>query len=173
MPIDKTGLLGFLEAVDKELKRPVTLVAVGGTAMTLLGLKTSTIDIDFDLPTDDYNEFKKTANSIPHGYRLDLYHGGMVFTQQLPDDYVEKSITIKTKLKNIRLRALHPVDIVVTKAGRLSDRDMQDIEACIKKYKLTAGQIEERGKAVQYAGRDESYADSLRKVIKTFFGKTQ
>ncbi|MFH1294684.1 MAG: DUF6036 family nucleotidyltransferase [Candidatus Aenigmatarchaeota archaeon] len=169
MPIDRTGLLGFLEAVDKELKRPITIVAVGGTAMTLLGLKTSTIDIDFDLPTEYFSEFKKTASSIPHGYRLDLYRGGMIFSQQLPSDYIEKSIAIKTKLKNISLRALHPVDIVVTKAGRLDSRDTQDIEACIREYKLTADQIRKRSEAVQYAGREESYADNMRHVLKTFF----
>ena len=32
MPLDKSALFGFLEEVDKELDRPVTLVAVGGTA---------------------------------------------------------------------------------------------------------------------------------------------
>ncbi|MGA2789468.1 MAG: hypothetical protein ABSF00_01735 [Candidatus Bathyarchaeia archaeon] len=35
-------LLGFLEEVDKELGRKITLIAVGGTALTLLGAKPST-----------------------------------------------------------------------------------------------------------------------------------
>lgn len=38
MLLDKSGLMGLLEAVDAELERRITLVAAGGTAMTLLGL---------------------------------------------------------------------------------------------------------------------------------------
>jgi len=39
MPLDKTQLLDFLGVVEKELSRHITLVSVGGTAMTLLDLK--------------------------------------------------------------------------------------------------------------------------------------
>jgi len=45
MPLDKTHLLDFLGVVERELSRQITLVAAGGTAMTLLDLKPSTIDI--------------------------------------------------------------------------------------------------------------------------------
>jgi len=45
--IDKNSLLKWLGNLDKKLKKNITLIAVGGTAMTLLGLKTSTRDIDF------------------------------------------------------------------------------------------------------------------------------
>lgn len=36
MPLDKSVLLGFLKEVGRELERPVVLVAVGGTGLTLL-----------------------------------------------------------------------------------------------------------------------------------------
>src|SRR3989338_6081391 len=64
---------------------------------------------------------------VQPGFRVDVFHDGAVFVTMLPDDYLKKSILIKTKLKNIDLRALHPVDIVVTKIGRLDSRDKQDI----------------------------------------------
>ena len=44
----------------------------------------------------------------------------------------------------IKLRALHPVDIVVTKAGRLDERDWQDIEDCIRRFALKRRAIVER-----------------------------
>lgn len=50
MPLDKSGLLGLLSAVDSELNRKITLVAAGGTAMTLLDMEPSTLDIDFTGP---------------------------------------------------------------------------------------------------------------------------
>jgi hypothetical protein len=45
MPCDKTALFGVLEVLNEDLKQKITLIAVGGTALTLLDLKPSTIDI--------------------------------------------------------------------------------------------------------------------------------
>jgi hypothetical protein len=39
MKIRKDKLVAFLREVDKELGSDIKLVAVGGTAMTLLGIK--------------------------------------------------------------------------------------------------------------------------------------
>jgi hypothetical protein len=63
-------LLGFLEEVDKEVERKVTLIAVGGTALTLLGAKPSTRDVDFTLPSDDYGAFRGALKNAPHGFVL-------------------------------------------------------------------------------------------------------
>ncbi len=164
MPLDKRTLLDFLQEVDKELGRSITLVAVGGTALTLLDAKTSTIDVDFTIPDNDYQVFKKTLNSIPHGFQVDCWRDGIVFTQILPDDYLKRSITIK-KMKRIHLRALHPVDIIVTKIGRLDAREKKDIETCIKKFKLTKNRIAKRAKQVEYVGRDKNYEINLKYVL--------
>ena len=170
MPLDKGALLGFLQEVDKELVAAITLVAVGGTALTLLDAKTSTIDVDFTIPGNDYRVFKKVLHSISHGFQVDCWRDGMVFSQILPDDYLKSSITIK-KMKHIHLRALHPVDIVVTKIGRLDARDKQDIETCVKKFKLTKNQIAKRAKQVEYVGRGENYKINLNHVLKNIVKK--
>jgi hypothetical protein len=57
--IKKSDLIKWLKGIDKKLEKKITLVAVGGTAMTLLNLKPSTIDIDFCISSKDVNEFKK------------------------------------------------------------------------------------------------------------------
>lgn len=171
MPFDKTSLIDFLEVLDKEFSRKVTLVAVGGTAMTLLNLKPSTIDVDFTIPHEDVREFENVIKKVPHGFKIYYWTDGMVFSQILPDDYLKKSIPIKTRLKNISLKALHPLDIIVTKIGRLNEKDLQDIEICIKKFKLKKKHIESRTKLVEYIGHEESYQINLRCVIKNFFGK--
>ncbi len=171
MPLDKGRLSGFLEVLDKELKRKITLVAAGGTAMTLLDLKPSTIDIDFIVPSEHAQEFKQALSNVSHGFRIYCWEDGMVFSQILPKDYVKKSIAMKTKTKNIELKALHPLDIVVTKIGRLDARDIQDIEACIRRFKLTKNQITRRASKIQYVGREENYQINLQHVIKRFFKK--
>lgn len=111
MPFDTTRLFEFLDVIDSELPVDVTLVAAGGTAMTLLELKPSTKDIDFLVP-HNYRQFKETEQRIPHGYKIDAWPDGQVFSQQLPEDYLEKSLLITSNFTHITLKALHPIDIV-------------------------------------------------------------
>ncbi len=170
MPLDRSELLAFLGEVDKELDRDITLVAVGGTALTILGVKPSTVDIDFTLPSEDYDEFKRALKNTPHGYRVDYWKDGFVFSQVLPEDYLKKSRAIR-KMKHIQLKALHPVDIVITKIGRLDQRDKVDIQSCIKKFGLTKAQIARRAEKVEYVGRHENYSINLKYVLKNFFKK--
>lgn len=106
---------------------------------------------------------------MPHGFTVDHWKDGIVFSQILPEDYLKKSIVIKTIMKNITLKALQPVDIVVTKIGRLDTRDQEDIEDCIKKFKLTKNQIIKRAKQVGYVGREQNYQINLESVIRKFF----
>ena len=169
--IDNTKLLDFLEEVDDELSRKIMLVAVGGTAMTLLKGKPSTRDVDFTIPGKFYDEFDQAMRNIPHGFEVQCWHDGAVFVNMLPDDYLKRSKPIKTKMKNISLRALHPVDIIVTKIGRLNERDIEDIESCIKKFKIKKEDIKERAKQLGYVGSEKSYKINLDRVIKEYYPK--
>ena len=170
MQLDSSALIEFLEEVDKELDRSITLVAVGGTAMTLLRVKASTVDVDFTLPGEDYDEFQKALRNTPHGFTVDCWKDGIVFSQMLPDDYLRRSKDIK-QMRRMRLKALNPVDIVVTKIGRLDGRDKEDIRACINKFKLTKTQVAERAEKVGYAGRDRNYEINLKHVLENLFKK--
>ena len=116
--ITKKDLLKWLEDIDVKLKNRITLTAVGGTAMTLLNLKESTIDVDFDISRENFNEFKKlTSNSKK--FRVDIFVNGYIFSEQLPEDYVLMAKEFKnSKFNNINLKTLHPLDIIITKAAR-------------------------------------------------------
>jgi len=168
MPLDKSDLFNFLEELNKELGKKITLIAVGGTAMTLLDLKPSTIDIDFTIPSSDFPEYKRAEKNVPHGYKIDIYLDGCIFSQNLPDDYLVKSTEI-ANLEHLSLRALHPVDIVVTKIGRLHEKDLADIEKCIKAYDLKKEQIKNRAVNVTYIGKQEYYNSNLECVLEKFF----
>jgi hypothetical protein len=60
--------------------------------MTLLDLKSSTIDIDFTIPGIDRIEFEQVLKNNPPGYRVDRWADGHIYCQKLPKDYLEKSI---------------------------------------------------------------------------------
>jgi hypothetical protein len=168
MSLDKSVLLNFLEALDDEISKKITLVAVGGTAMTLLDLKPSTVDIDFTIPGNDKSAFDAALTKVPHGFKIDVWPDGLVFSQILPNDYLGKSIEI-ARFKHVLLKALHPLDIIVTKIGRLDDRDVQDIEACIKGFNISRNQIEERATTVHYIGKEETYRNNLKYVLEKFY----
>lgn len=168
MSLDTSALLNFLDRLDKELAKKITLVAVGGTAMTLLNLKSSTIDIDFTIPSNDRPAYDKAEQSIQHGLKIDVCEDGYVFCQGLPSDYLEKSSNIK-EYDHIVLKALNPIDIVVTKIGRLNERDVQDIEWCIKGCNLSKKQILDRARDIEYAGDEELYKYNLNWVLNNFF----
>ncbi|WP_067957038.1 DUF6036 family nucleotidyltransferase [Nitrosopumilus sp. Nsub] len=169
MSLDKSQLVEFLEVLGEELFREITLVAVGGTALTLLDLKSSTMDVDFTIPHEDYEEFTKAEKATPHGFEIDKWKGGMVFSTMLPEDYLTNSIPLKLNLENIKLYALHPLDIVITKIGRLNDRDIQDIETCIKKHNITKEQIKQRASQIGLAGSEKAYDVNLQIVLNTDF----
>jgi len=170
LPISSKQLVDFLNEVGKTLDRKIVLVAAGGTALNLYHVKASTIDVDFTGPAKDVELFQKAVKATQPGFRVDVWPDGQVFSQSLPDDYLRKSRRIRS-LRNIDLRALAPVDIVVTKIGRLDQRDMDDIEACTRKFKLTRNSIVRRGKQVEYAGNQDVFDHNLESVTARFFGE--
>jgi hypothetical protein len=94
-----------------------------------------------------------------------------IFAVMLPDDYLSKSSLIESGLRKIKLYALSLVDIVVTKAARLNDRDWQDIEACIAKGNLTEEQISARGVEVGYGGNEATFETNIQLVADRFIKK--
>lgn len=165
MAVGSRQLLGFLEEVEEILERRILLVAAGGTAMTLYGLKPSTIDVDFTGPAEDVALFVRVIKRVQPGFRVDVWPNGQVFSQFLPSDYLNKSRRIRV-LGKIELRALAPVDIVVTKIGRLDERDLGDIKACVKKFRLGKDTIARRARRVEYAGNRKVFDNNLETVLR-------
>ena len=170
--LDMSRLFDFLDELDQELSRKgrkVTIVAVGGNAMTLLNLKPSTIDVDFTIPSEDYSSVDLALKILSPGFSVDMWQDGAVFSQFLPEDYLEKSIEIKTDMNFLHLKALQPLDIIVTKIGRLNERYTQDIEVCIKEFNISKTQIAERAKHVELPGNEDIYQENLKYVLNKFF----
>lgn len=165
--IGKTQLISWIRKIDRKMKRKITLVAVGGTAMTLLGLKPSTRDVDFCISSEHKEGFEKLIGKT---FRVDLFLDGYIFSEQLPEDYAEKSKEILV-LRNITMKALSPADIVVTKSARLNARDEEDIRA-IAKYVKKEELIRRFNQVVgTYAGKEEDYRANFEVIVKRYFTK--
>ena len=163
--IDRNELVKWLRSIDNKLHRKITLIAVGGTAMTLLGLKSSTRDIDFCIKSEEKKDFEKVLDKK---FKVDIFTDGYIFSEQLPADYSEKSKEI-VKMKNIALKALNPVDIIITKAARFNARDEEDIEA-LSKY-VDKDELVKRFNDVvnSYSGKEDEYSYHMKIILKRFF----
>ncbi len=168
--VSKERLLSVLDPFDKQLHSRILLIAVGGTAMTLLGIKASTKDIDFNIPgKTDFDEFNKLYRKIAPGVTIDYYGSNMVFSEALPKDYIAKASDYKSNFKNIALKVLDPIDIVCSKISRGSDADIEDIRDCIKIYKLKKNRVAVRSKQYSRAGSDRAFKANLKIILETLF----
>ncbi len=144
--IDKDGLLNTLRGWNGFLKKKVHLIACGGTAMTLIGVKASTKDVDFVVPTEsEYEYLIKIISSIGYkqasgygwakdnGFIFDLFKGKKVFTTELLDFPLEEGRNIfLTEFSSIYVGILNYYDLMISKLFRGTNVDMEDCLALFK-----------------------------------------
>lgn len=168
MSTTKSALINFLQSVDNALapERRITLVAAGDTALALLDLKAPTGHLDFVGFKSDIAEFGRACATISsRQFQIHTWTDGMVFGHQLPDDYLKMSLPVSEELSRIHLRALHPLDIVVSRIERLTESDMRDIKACIKRFKLGKNQVARRARDLQQVGDESKFERNLEYVL--------
>jgi len=144
--IDKQGLLERISAWDGFMRRKVHLVACGGTALTLLGVKASTKDIDLIIPDEAEHKYCVTILGQlgykpvsgwgwgrDDGFIFDLFKGKFVHTTELLESPLEKQNNILVKeFSNIYLGVLNYYDIMISKLFRGDSVDMEDCLALVK-----------------------------------------
>ena len=170
--INKQDLLAYLHKIDRQLKKKVTLVAVGGTAMTLYGLKEATKDVDFCVVNkDNFALISLIDKKIGGKFRLDMFSNGHIYILQLPKDYAAKSRHVKEQFKNLTVKLLSPIDIILTKTSRLNERDLEDIRSLVSKNRIDKNKLIERYELVKdtYAGSNAAFQDRFEQVLKAFF----
>ena len=138
--------------------------------MTLLGIKASTKDIDFNIPSDeDFKKFKHLNEKIKPGVKIDFWHSNMIFSEILPGDYVKATTEYKTSFKKIDVRILSPIDIACSKISRFSPADAEDIQGCIKYARITKNRLAERASQYSRAGSDDVFEQNLKYIMKNMF----
>lgn len=171
MTLDQADVVDFLASAGSHLDGSITLVAAGGTALVLLDLKPSTRDVDFTGPADSIDRFRAALDQLPHGFKVDTWKDGAVFSTHLPPDYLDRATVVPgIPADHIDLRALHPVDLVVTKIGRLNERDRHDIHRAKEAFDLRAEEVERRARQVALAGNEDNYSYHLSLVLEEIFG---
>ncbi len=146
--LTKNQLLEILEGWNHILRRRVRMIACGGTAMTLLGVKASTKDVDFLVPND--KEYKYlTAKLMDIGYelqigwqregepfRFDLFRGNKIHTTTLLDSPLERERhTLLFEYSHLYIGILNDYDLIASKLMRGTTVDFEDCIALTRARK--------------------------------------
>jgi len=176
--IDKQSFLDRISNWNDFLKRKVHLIACGGTAMTLLGLKESTKDIDLMVPNvNEHTYLVKTLQQIGYksasgwgwsrgdGFIFDLFRGKTVHTTELIESpLVDENHTLIKEFSHIYLGVLNYYDIIISKLFRGTEIDNEDCLVLVKNksQEIDIKYLEERLR------KTASYDISEDKVIRNW-----
>src|SRR5262245_26673482 len=147
----------FLNDVDAALPEPIELHCLGGFVATLqYGLPRPTADLDYlQIAPPASQEFLQTVAG--EGSSLAKRHGlyfQYVALVSLPDRYNERLVEIfPGQFKNLRLYALDPHDLALSKLSRNASVDREDVQFLAKAVPLDPVVLQER------------YRDELRPII--------
>lgn len=144
--IDKQSLLDRIGAWDAFLRRKVHLIACGGTALTLLGVKSSTKDIDLIVPNlDEYEYLIAILKQLGYksasgwgwergdGFIFDLFRGKSIHTTELLESPLAEGNNILVKeFSKVYLGILNYYDVIISKLFRATGVDINDCLLLVK-----------------------------------------
>ena len=150
--IRKKELLNEISGWNRFFKRKMHLIACGGTALTILGLKESTKDIDFIVPNiDEYTYLIDTLKRLGYKsvtgngwkrdekYVFDLFRGKFVHTTELLESpLLEGNNIFFEEFTNVYLGVLNFYDLIISKLFRGAQVDFDD---CLILYEAKKNQI--------------------------------
>ncbi|OGR69925.1 MAG: hypothetical protein A2089_11265 [Elusimicrobia bacterium GWD2_63_28] len=148
----ETEFLEFFRELDAllPLEKPsckATLYLFGGAVSVIAyGSRRATLDIDAYI--EDRALRGKLLKWAGSGSELEKRHGLYLHAANTElmlletPEWKERSVQILCgKLRNIRLMAISPEDLVLSKLSRYNDRDREDIRFLITKHRLKAGKL--------------------------------
>ncbi len=150
--LNKEELLEILREWNRFLKRRIHMIACGGTAMTLLGVKESTKDVDFMIPDiKEYQYLTKMLKELDYNpvtgagwkrrgepFQFDLFRGNYIHTTALLESPMEEGRhTLLMEYSRLYIGILNEYDLIVSKLMRGTPVDFEDCLAL-------AGALKER-----------------------------
>jgi hypothetical protein len=139
--LDKSLLLEIMEEWNRFLRRKVHLIACGGTAMTLLGIKPSTKDVDFMVPNvSEYDYLTKILKALGYKpetrsgwkrsgeqFQFDIFRGNLIHTTALLASPLEEGRHTPLKeYTRLYIGILNEYDLICSKLMRGTNVDFED-----------------------------------------------
>lgn len=178
--INAEELFELISSISKYVEREIKMYALGGTALTILGMKKSTRDIDINIESQkEYDYICKIFDELgfdregirwfsQEGLAFDIFHGSNILGTELLPDCIEKSKFIK-EFGSIKLYTLPLEDIIISKLARGDQRDFEDIKTIFEKSKVNIKNLAERYKETMESSIVVDYKQKFLDLIEIKF----
>ncbi|MEK6937591.1 MAG: nucleotidyltransferase [Nanoarchaeota archaeon] len=181
--VDARELFELLESLSKYIEEEIKMYALGGTALTILQIKPSTLDIDINIHS--HQEYRYTCKIFgdigfkkigtirwltQEGLAFDLFTQSNFLGTQLLPDCLEKSKFIRSFGK-IKLYTLSLEDIIISKLARGDMRDFSDIKKILESNKIDINYLVSRYKETMENSAVAFYKQKLLDLIEIKFGQ--
>ena len=148
--INNTALLDALALWNRFLRRKVHLIACGGTAMTLLGVKDSTKEVDFMVPVPAEHAYlikqlsalgyiRETASGWKKEGEIiqyDLFCGNRIHTTELSHSPLEEGRhSLLKQFSRLYIGILNDYDLMASKLMRGTAVDFEDCTALFEAHR--------------------------------------
>ena len=145
--LDKRELLNILGQWNGFMRRRIHLIACGGTALTLMGIKPSTKDVDFIVPHESEHKYlikilkdlgyqqKSGAGWNKKGdlFIFDLFAGKRIHTTELLESPLKpENHKLFKEFSNIYIGILNYYDLIASKLFRGTSVDFEDCLMLVK-----------------------------------------
>jgi len=149
--LGKNELLDNMREWNRFLKRKVHLIACGGTAMTLFGVKPSTRDVDFMTPNiKEYVYLTKQLKDLGYkqvsgsgwqhakdNFHFDLFRRNFIHTTELLASPLEEGRhTTLVEFSHLYIGILNDYDLITSKLMRGTKVDFEDCLMLVKAHIL-------------------------------------
>lgn len=167
----------FLVDLDAMLDAPVKVHCIGGFVLVAhYGAPRATRDIDYVFETGDVR--KDLQSMAGDGTPFATKHGvhvQRVTVACLPEDYATRLEEIfPEELENLRLMALDPYDLILTKMDRNNDTDRADAKFLARKLDLRGEILRERYVKEfkpNFVGNENTLELTFRFWMEAYFGE--
>ncbi|MFH1917073.1 MAG: DUF6036 family nucleotidyltransferase [Nanoarchaeota archaeon] len=181
--INAERLFKLLESLSKFVDKKIRMYALGGTALTILKLKKSTLDIDLNIASEtEYVYLLKIFEQVgfekkgsirwmsQEGMVFDIFHGSHILGTNLLSDCLKKSKFIKA-FGLIELYTLSLEDIIISKLARGDTRDFDDIKSILEHEKIDIPKLASRYRETMEDSVISQYKQKFLDLIEIKFGE--
>lgn len=143
--VDRARLRQFLQALGRRVRRPVRFYLVGGVVLIDLGLRPTTLDVDFAAEADDPQalaELEQAIRGLKDELDINVEPASPADFLPIPPGALARSRYID-RFGPISVYYYDIASLVIAKAARALERDLDDVERLVRAGEVDWQEVEE------------------------------
>lgn len=145
----KEEMIAFFIDLDSKLEEKTNICFFGGCFFVLMGIKSSSPDIDILVNGDDYSRVTRAIREIKDNYpfKVDVLTDRWLGEIRLPENFMKTAKPYRryrSKMNNIKLWQLSIYDMIISKIARWQEKDIKDIETLLTVFRVKRNKLQKR-----------------------------